>query len=140
MGLGMPETGVQVATTAYKWLRAVPPTTYTGPHMDRAYVGEGRRLTAWIPLGPVRWEGAAEWNFFSASPEYHAGVLACWGAADLLCLYLIEVRRGGTWFPLLDPRLAHQSRSRRAVQGPVTARNENGKLLVSWSWVIWFSV
>ena len=44
----------QVVTTAYKWLRAVPPTTFTGPHMDRAYVGEGRRLTAWIPLGPVR--------------------------------------------------------------------------------------
>ena len=45
---------LQVVTTAYKWLRAVPPTTYTGPHMDRAYVGEGRRLTAWIPFGPVR--------------------------------------------------------------------------------------
>ncbi|CAE7329429.1 unnamed protein product [Symbiodinium natans] len=44
----------EVVTTAYKWLRAVPPSTYTGPHMDRAYVGEGRRLTAWIPLGPVR--------------------------------------------------------------------------------------
>ncbi|CAE7592366.1 unnamed protein product [Symbiodinium sp. CCMP2592] len=44
----------EVVTTAYKWLRAVPPTTFTGPHMDRAYVGEGRRLTAWIPLGPVR--------------------------------------------------------------------------------------
>ena len=49
-----PLLGHQVVTTAYKWLRAVPPTTFTGPHMDRAYVGEGRRLTAWIPLGPVR--------------------------------------------------------------------------------------
>ncbi|CAE8718482.1 unnamed protein product [Polarella glacialis] len=43
----------EVVTTAYKWLRAVPPGTFTGPHMDRAYVGDGRRLTAWIPFGKV---------------------------------------------------------------------------------------
>ncbi|CAJ1422797.1 unnamed protein product [Effrenium voratum] len=45
----------EVVTTAYKWLRAVPPEAFTGPHMDRAYVGASqRRLTAWVPLGPVR--------------------------------------------------------------------------------------
>merc|ERR1712107_736226 len=43
----------KVETTAYKWLRAVPPGTFTGPHMDRAYVGAGRRLTMWIPFGDV---------------------------------------------------------------------------------------
>ncbi|CAK9007202.1 unnamed protein product [Durusdinium trenchii] len=44
----------EVVTTCYKWLRAVPPKAFTGPHMDRAYVGAGPRLTAWIPLGDVR--------------------------------------------------------------------------------------
>eukprot|EP00435_Cladocopium_sp_Y103_P003143 s1091_g1.t1 len=45
----------EVVTTCYKWLRAVPPGAFTGPHMDRAYVGRSeRRLTAWIPLGDVR--------------------------------------------------------------------------------------
>jgi len=43
----------EVVTTAYKWLRAVPPGKFTGPHMDRAYVGAGARLTAWVPLGDV---------------------------------------------------------------------------------------
>eukprot|EP00928_Gymnodinium_smaydae_P064664 TRINITY_DN47949_c0_g1_i1.p1 TRINITY_DN47949_c0_g1~~TRINITY_DN47949_c0_g1_i1.p1 ORF type:complete len:338 (-),score=25.56 TRINITY_DN47949_c0_g1_i1:17-1030(-) len=43
----------EVVTTAYKWLRAVPPGKFTGPHMDRAYVGTGQRLTAWLPLGNV---------------------------------------------------------------------------------------
>jgi len=43
----------EVETTEYKWLRAVPPGKFTGPHMDRAYVGAGSRLTAWIPLGDV---------------------------------------------------------------------------------------
>lgn len=43
----------KVVTTAYKWLRAVPPGCFTGPHMDRAYVGAGKRLTAWVPFGPV---------------------------------------------------------------------------------------
>lgn len=45
----------EVVTTCYKWLRAVPPGAFTGPHMDRAYVGASQcRLTAWIPLGDVR--------------------------------------------------------------------------------------
>eukprot|EP00927_Polykrikos_kofoidii_P063591 TRINITY_DN58439_c0_g1_i1.p1 TRINITY_DN58439_c0_g1~~TRINITY_DN58439_c0_g1_i1.p1 ORF type:complete len:343 (+),score=35.25 TRINITY_DN58439_c0_g1_i1:116-1144(+) len=47
--LGVDET----VTTAYKWLRAVPPGAFTGPHMDRAYVGAGKRLTIWVPLGDI---------------------------------------------------------------------------------------
>lgn len=43
----------EVVTTCYKWLRAVPPGAFTGPHMDRSYVGAGQRLTCWIPLQPV---------------------------------------------------------------------------------------
>ncbi len=46
----------------YKWLRAVPPDAFTGPHMDRAYVGSSlRRLTAWIPLGDVRRSREVSW-------------------------------------------------------------------------------
>lgn len=56
----------EAATTAYKWLRAVPPGTFTGPHMDRAYVGASSdRLTIWVPLGSVparaRGPGALCW-------------------------------------------------------------------------------
>mmetsp|Transcript_28845 Transcript_28845/g.52705 ORF Transcript_28845/g.52705 Transcript_28845/m.52705 type:complete len:359 (+) Transcript_28845:56-1132(+) len=59
--------GVEEAeTTFYKWLRAVPPGTFTGPHMDRAYVGaSSARLTIWVPLGSVpartRGPGALCW-------------------------------------------------------------------------------
>jgi len=37
----------------YKWLRAVPPSLHTGPHIDRVYLGAGSPslMTVWIPLG-----------------------------------------------------------------------------------------
>ena len=43
----------QVATTWYKWLRAVPTNGFTGLHFDRVYMGQGspRLLTLWLPLG-----------------------------------------------------------------------------------------
>eukprot|EP00913_Durusdinium_trenchii_P020765 g19505.t1 len=69
----------EVVTTCYKWLRAVPPKAFTGPHMDRAYVGAGPRLTAWIPLGDVRCGqeelGALCWGHFweARGPGQRAG-------------------------------------------------------------------
>lgn len=40
-------------TSAFKWVRAVPPGLFTGLHIDRVYMGGGsaRLLTAWIPIG-----------------------------------------------------------------------------------------
>ncbi|KAJ3299839.1 hypothetical protein HK104_006576 [Borealophlyctis nickersoniae] len=41
-----------VLTLPYKWLRAVPTGLYTGPHMDRVYLGHlPHLLTAWTPIG-----------------------------------------------------------------------------------------
>lgn len=44
-----------VATTRYKWLRAVKTGKYTGVHIDRVYLGGGsaRLTTMWIPFGDV---------------------------------------------------------------------------------------
>ena len=42
----------EVATCAYKWLRAVPPGQFTGVHCDVRYVS-GPIVTLWLPLGDV---------------------------------------------------------------------------------------
>ncbi|KAJ3217942.1 hypothetical protein HDU67_006970 [Dinochytrium kinnereticum] len=43
----------KVFTLPFKWLRAVPTNLFTGPHLDRVYLGAGsqRLLTVWMPLG-----------------------------------------------------------------------------------------
>ena len=45
----------QVATTGYKWLRAVAKGEFTGLHCDKVFLGRGsqRLLTAWLPLSQV---------------------------------------------------------------------------------------
>lgn len=45
----------QVATTGYKWLRAVAEGEFTGLHCDKVFLGRGsqRLLTAWLPLSQV---------------------------------------------------------------------------------------
>lgn len=45
-----------VKTHPYKWLRAVGPGLYTGPHVDATYFPPTtypKLLTAWIPLSPL---------------------------------------------------------------------------------------
>lgn len=38
----------------YKWLRAVGSGLYTGPHLDRVYLGKNPHLlTCWIPIGNI---------------------------------------------------------------------------------------
>lgn len=48
-------SGRGVLTYDYKWLRAVSPGEYTGPHLDWVYMGRGTSnlLTCWIPLDDV---------------------------------------------------------------------------------------
>ncbi|KAJ3088896.1 hypothetical protein HK102_007689 [Quaeritorhiza haematococci] len=49
-----------VCTLPYKWLRAVGTGLFTGPHVDRVYLGRNPRLlTAWIPIGDVPLEMGA---------------------------------------------------------------------------------
>ena len=47
-----------VATFAYKWLRAVGNEQYTGAHMDFVYMGRGsdRLHTVWLPFGDIEVE------------------------------------------------------------------------------------
>ena len=42
----------EMATCAYKWLRAVPPGEFTGVHCDVRYVS-GDIVTLWLPIGDV---------------------------------------------------------------------------------------
>ncbi|KAJ3333285.1 hypothetical protein HDU76_009772 [Blyttiomyces sp. JEL0837] len=47
--------GSKILTLDYKWLRAVPTSLNTGPHLDRVYLGAGsnRLLTIWTPFGDI---------------------------------------------------------------------------------------
>ena len=44
-----------VMTTKYKWLRAVPPSKFTGLHFDSMYMGLGCKemLSIWVPFGRI---------------------------------------------------------------------------------------
>ncbi|KAJ3111870.1 hypothetical protein HDU96_005266 [Phlyctochytrium bullatum] len=52
---GCSEATPSLMTIPFKWLRAVPKDLYTGPHLDRVYLGAGsqRLLTIWMPLGDL---------------------------------------------------------------------------------------
>lgn len=49
------QSGGDVATFDYKWLRAVPQGQFSGAHVDWVYMGGGSHelVTCWIPIGDI---------------------------------------------------------------------------------------
>jgi hypothetical protein len=46
-------SNIQITTTIYKWLRAVSPSLYTGPHLDCIYLDNHDFISIWIPFGYI---------------------------------------------------------------------------------------
>jgi hypothetical protein len=85
----------------YKWLRAVGPGLFTGPHVDRTYVGQlaPHLITCWLPIGPcTRDQGS-----LILAPGSHV-------SPDLAALRApVPLGRDGTasgWIPTDHPDLA----------------------------------
>ncbi|KAI9203041.1 uncharacterized protein BJ171DRAFT_600481 [Polychytrium aggregatum] len=64
-----------IKTLPFKWLRAVGPDLFTGPHLDRVYLSSRspRLLTAWIPLGAIAIEMGSLMVVpgSNSSPQFH---------------------------------------------------------------------